>query len=151
MKPKGLLSCLQEPATRLSWASWLQFKSSPPISLGYILTIPIFLVTPRCPKWSLPLRFSNYNLKCISCLSHPCYMPRPPNSPWFDHLNSAWTVQIIKPLIMLFYPSTYHFTSLSSKCSPQHPVLQHCKSSFSVKELASVSSKTTSKSIICIF
>jgi hypothetical protein len=41
-------------------------------------------------KWSLPIRFSNQTIVCISHLSHPCYMPCPPHPPWFDHNNNVW-------------------------------------------------------------
>jgi hypothetical protein len=47
---------------------------------------------PRSSKWSLPFRFSNQNIICISHISHACYMPRL-LSPSFDHpYNIRWRV-----------------------------------------------------------
>jgi hypothetical protein len=39
-------------------------------------------------------------------------------------------VQIMKLLIMQFYPASCHFILLRSKYSPQHPVLKHTQSAF---------------------
>jgi len=51
---------------------------------------------------SLPFRFSNQNIACISHLSpHSCYMLSPSNPPWCDNLsNISWNVQVTKLLIM---------------------------------------------------
>jgi len=61
----------------------------------------ILLSTPGSPQWSLSLRFPHQNL--VHNYPHPqtCYMLRPSRSSWFylSH-NIAWTVQIIKFLIM---------------------------------------------------
>jgi hypothetical protein len=39
---------------------------------------------------------------------------------------SIWLeVQIIKLLIMLFFPLPCYLVILRSKCSPQHPILKH--------------------------
>jgi hypothetical protein len=43
---------------------------------------------PSSSKWCLSFWFSNQNNVCISHLSHPCYMPHPSHSPWFDDLNN---------------------------------------------------------------
>jgi hypothetical protein len=45
---------------------------------------------PRSSKWSLPLRFSNWNAVCISRFCHAYCMPRTSRHPWFDttSLNS---------------------------------------------------------------
>jgi hypothetical protein len=52
-------------------------------------------------KWSPSLGSPHQNTVCTSPLPHPRYMPRPPHSSWFDHLNNIWWwVQIIKFLIM---------------------------------------------------
>jgi hypothetical protein len=39
-------------------------------------------------------------------------------------------VQIMNPLTVRFYPVSCHFLPLSSKYSPQHPVLKHPRSMF---------------------
>jgi hypothetical protein len=60
---------------------------------------------------------------------HSCYMPCPSHAPWLDHSNCASrSVQAMKLLIMQFSPTSYHFISLRSKYSPQHPVLKHPQS-----------------------
>jgi hypothetical protein len=41
--------------------------------------------TPRCFAWSLPFRFSDQNVLCISHFSHACYMLRPCHPLWLDH------------------------------------------------------------------
>jgi hypothetical protein len=46
--------------------------------------------------------------KCCMHFSspHACYMPRPSNPPWFNHLNNIyWKVQIMELLIMQFFQS----------------------------------------------
>ena len=56
---------------------------------------------PGSPKWTLSLRFPNQTPVYASPLPHTCYMPRPPHSSRFYHLNNnGWGVQIIKLLIM---------------------------------------------------
>jgi len=52
----------------------------------------IFSYTPRSSKWSLPFRFFNQNIVCISHLSHPCYMP--PSHPLsFNYPNNIrWSI-----------------------------------------------------------
>ena len=56
---------------------------------------------PGCSKWSLSLRFPHQNLLYIFPLPHACYMPLPPHSSWFDHLNNiGWGVQVFKILII---------------------------------------------------
>jgi hypothetical protein len=57
----------------ISWANWLRPTSSNPVSLKSILILS-FRPTPSDPKWSLPLRFSGYNLVRVSYLFHASYM-----------------------------------------------------------------------------
>jgi hypothetical protein len=65
---------------------------------------------PRSSEWSLPFRFTNKNILCISSLSHACYMSRPSRPPWFGHPNNTWwSVQVVKLLIMQSYPASRHF------------------------------------------
>jgi hypothetical protein len=41
---------------------------------------------------SLPFRFFNQNIVCISHLSHACYISRLSHRPWFDHPNNIWRI-----------------------------------------------------------
>jgi len=49
----------------------------------------IFPSTPRYSEWSLPFRFSDQNVVCISRLSHACYMSRPSHAPWLNHYSCS--------------------------------------------------------------
>jgi len=50
---------------------------------------------PRSSKWSLPFRFSNQNIICISHISHACYMSLPSHSPsWF--ISATFICNIFK-------------------------------------------------------
>jgi len=72
---------------------------------------------PRCPKWSLPFKFSTQN---YLFLTSPICATSPHSSqpPWFNHPNNiGWTVQNMRPLLLLA-PSYVQI-------SPQHPVLKH--------------------------
>jgi len=83
----------------------------------------IVLCTPRSSKRSLPFRFSNQNIICISHFSHPCYMPRPSHPPRLDNPNNIWwSAQVRKLLIKQSFPISRHFLSLRSEYSPQYPV-----------------------------
>jgi hypothetical protein len=41
----------------------------------------IFPSTPRSSEWSLPFRFCDENVECISYSLHACYMTRPSHPP----------------------------------------------------------------------
>jgi len=61
----------------------------------------IFPSTSRSSSWSLPFRFCDQNLICISYISHVCYMPSLFHPPWLDYSNNIWwSVQVVKLLIM---------------------------------------------------
>jgi hypothetical protein len=79
---------------------------------------------PSSSRRSLPCRFSNRNIVCITHLSHACYIFRPSHPLWFDRPNNRWSVQVMKLLIMQSSPVSCHFLPLMSKYSPQHPVLK---------------------------
>jgi hypothetical protein len=65
-------------------------------------------------------------------LPHACYMIYPSHPLWLDHSNYTWrTIQVMKLLIMQFSPTSFYFTPLRSKYSPQHPVLKYPHSMFS--------------------
>jgi hypothetical protein len=83
----------------------------------------IFPSTPRSAEWSLPFRFSDHNFICI-LISLVCYMAVP-SPPCFDNPNNIlWSAQVTKLLIMQSFPISHYFLTLSSKYSPQHPVLK---------------------------
>ena len=64
----------------------------------------ILPTTPGSPKWSLSLRFPHQNPVYASQLPHMCYMPRPPHSSQFYHLNNiGWEVQIINRYVTSSY------------------------------------------------
>jgi hypothetical protein len=66
---------------------------------------PILPPTPWSSKWSLSFGLSHQNLVPFSLLSHACYMPRPPHSPWPDLPNDIWGwVQIMKFLTVQLPP-----------------------------------------------
>jgi len=52
----------------------------------------IILSTPKFSEWSLPFRFSDQNVLCISYLSHLCYMPRPSYPSSIDHPNNLESI-----------------------------------------------------------
>jgi hypothetical protein len=61
-------------------------------------------------------------------LFHAHCMLRPSNPPWFDHPNNiSRGVQIMKLLVMQFFPASCYFLRLGSKCSPQHSLLLWCE------------------------
>jgi hypothetical protein len=94
----------------LSWASWIQFTTSDPISLR---SSHLRLGLPT----GFFLQFSDQNFMLISHLSHACYMLRP-SPPGFDHPNNIWwSVQVMKLLIMQSSPASRHFLPLRSKYS----------------------------------
>jgi hypothetical protein len=64
-----------------------------------------------------------------------CYMSHPSHILWLDRPNNIWwSVQVMKPLIMQSFPASHPFVPLSSKYSPQDPVLKHPQSSLSVTD-----------------
>jgi hypothetical protein len=73
------------------------------------------------PSDVFPAGFPTKTIYSISYLPRAGYMPRPSSPPWFDHPNNtSWSVQIMKLLIMQFYPPSCHFITLRSKYSPQY-------------------------------
>jgi hypothetical protein len=85
----------------------------------------IFPSMSRSSKWSLPFRFCNLNIACISHLSHACYMPRSSHPPWLEHPNIWWSVQVMKLPTMQSSSASRYFIPLRYKYHSQHPVLKH--------------------------
>jgi hypothetical protein len=60
-----------------------------------------------------------------SSFPHSCHIPCPSNPPSLDLSNYVWRgVKVMKLLIIQFSPTSYHFSLLQSRYSPQHPVLK---------------------------
>jgi hypothetical protein len=86
----------------------------------------IFPSTPVSQKWSLSLRFPHQNPVHAFPLPLPCYMARPSHSSQFYHLhNSEWGVQIIKLLIMKFFPLPWYLIPLRPEYSPQNTLFSN--------------------------
>jgi hypothetical protein len=104
----------------LSWVRWIQ--SIPPHHIS--LSSKVFLMV------SVLLIFSPISYMHSSS-PHECYMVYPSHSPSLDHSHYISSrVQVIMLLIMLFYPTSYHFICLWFKYSPQHSVLKDPQSMF---------------------
>jgi hypothetical protein len=87
-------------------------------------------------QWPLSLWLSHQYPICIPLLPHWCYMACPSYLLSLDHSNYTWwRLQVMKFLIMQFYPTSSHLISLRSKYSPQHPVLRHPQSMFLLQQL----------------
>jgi hypothetical protein len=79
---------------------------------------PILILLVICFLPAFPPIFHTH-----SSSPHSCYMPCPSLPPLLDHSTYTWRrVQVTKLLIMQFSPTSCHFISLRSKCSPQHTV-----------------------------
>jgi hypothetical protein len=82
---------------------------------------------------------------------HACYIPCPSHSTLLDHSDYAWqTVQITKPLIMQFSPTSYHFIRFSPNILLStlfSNTLCLC-TSFNVRDQVSHPYRTTGKIIV---
>jgi hypothetical protein len=69
----------------LSWARWIQFTPSHPISFRFIF----ILISHLCPGLPYGLFTSGFCTNSVrtSLLFHVCYTPCPPHLLWFDHCN----------------------------------------------------------------
>jgi hypothetical protein len=69
-------------------------------------------------------RFTDQNFVCISHLSHACHMPLQSHLHWLlNHNNILWSAKDMKLLITQSSPVSRNFLPLTSKYSPQHPVI----------------------------
>jgi hypothetical protein len=74
----------------LSWASWIQFAPSIPISLRSILMLSSHL------RLGLPSGLFPSGLP-TKTFPHACHMSRPPHPPWFKHPNNTrWRIPAMK-------------------------------------------------------
>jgi hypothetical protein len=83
----------------LSWARWIQSKSSHPSSLKCILILSSHLRQGLLHMSSFQVLRRKF---CTNFSSlHACYMPRPYHPPRLDHPNDTkWNVQVMKLVIM---------------------------------------------------
>jgi hypothetical protein len=91
----------------LYWARWIQFTFSRPVSLRSTLT----LTSHPCLDLLGGLFPSAFPTKIFYAFLI---------SPWFDHSNVWWSVQVTKLLITRSSPVSQNFLPLRSKYSPQH-------------------------------
>jgi hypothetical protein len=105
----------------LSWARDILSTPFPPC-FSKIHSNIFFLSTDW---WSLHVRYSDQSFVSVSHLSYACYVSRPSHPP-FDYPNNIWwSVQVMKLITMQSSPFYRHLLPLSSKYSPQHPVLKY--------------------------
>jgi hypothetical protein len=130
----------------VSRSRWVQSITSHPISLKFVL----ILSSP----WSLPFRFSDKHLFCVSYLSRACYVPHPYHLPWLNQPNSIWrSVQVMKVLIVQSLQTSHHFLPLWSVILLNNlfPNSLSICSSISVRDQVSHKYRTTGKTVVlCI-
>jgi len=101
---------------------------------SHLLMIHLNIILPSMPgspKWSLTFRFPHQNPVYATPLLNVCYMPRSFHSSGFFHSNNfGWGVQFIKLHIMYFSLLPCYLFPLSSKYSPQQPILKHPQPTF---------------------
>ena len=130
MEPEGLSPHLQVPST-CPYPETDQFIHSPPQSH---FLIDLYIILPSMPgssKWSLSLRFPHQNSGIPLLSPYTCYMPCPCHSFGFDHPNIIWwAVQIIKLLIMWFFPLPFYLIPFRLNYVPSASVLKHHQPTF---------------------
>jgi hypothetical protein len=129
----------------LSWTKSIQSITPYPIH---------FIIIPHL-RLSLPCGLfpSGFPTKILYAFSfhHACYMPYPSYPPWLHHSNYTWRrAQVMKLLVMQFFPTSRHFISLQCKHSPQTlfaNILSLC-SSLNVRDQVSHPYRTTNNIIV---
>jgi hypothetical protein len=129
MEPKVSLPHFQVPST-CPYPETDQFSYAPPSP--FLIELNIFLpYMPVSSKWSLSLRFPHHNPGIPLLSPHTCYMPCPYHSSGFDHPNNIWWgVQIIKLLILWFFPLPFYLIPFRLNYAPSASILKHPQRTF---------------------
>jgi hypothetical protein len=119
MEPEGSLPCSQEPSTGPYPEPDQSSPYHPILSLVRSILMLSTYLHLGLPSGFFPLAFPP-----ISCMysssPHSCYMPRPSHPPWCTHTNYIWQrVQVMKLLIMQFFPTSCHFIEEQDRMKPQ--------------------------------
>ena len=105
----------------LSWANSIQSPQPLPTSWRFILILYSHLRL-GLPNGLLPTGFPTKNLVHTSPFLRTCHTSRQSQSSWFYYPHKiGWSVQIIEPLIMYFFPLFSSPVPLRATYSPQHP------------------------------
>jgi hypothetical protein len=107
MWPEGSSPCSQNlPLSPILSLLNLDFTFTPYFFSIYFNII--LLYTHRSPKKSLPYMFFRQKFLHNSRFSHACYMSHPIHPSWFNRTNCfRWRIQIMKLLIMYFFPCVF--------------------------------------------
>jgi len=106
---------------------WDRSVQSCPHTSHFLIDLNIILpYMPGSSKWSLSLRFPHQNPSIPLLSPHTCYMPCLWHSFGFDHpYNIWWGVQIIKLLIIWFFPLPFYLIPFRLHYAPSASVLKH--------------------------
>jgi hypothetical protein len=87
---------------------------------------------PGSPMWSLSLKSPHQNHVYASPLPHQRYMPIPSRSSRFLSPEQYWvrSAESSSSSLCSFFPLPCYPVPLSSKYSPQHPILKHTQPTF---------------------
>jgi hypothetical protein len=110
----------------VSWARWLQFLPSHPVSWRSVLILSssIYLGLPEC------LLSSGFSTRPCMTFSPIHCTPRDSPSHSFQYYHPSklwWGIQIMKLLIKQSCPPSYYLSSLRSEYPPRHPALKHAQ------------------------
>jgi hypothetical protein len=120
------------PST-LSWARWIQFISSRPVSLKVhfiIIIIILYYICRSLVKSFLPYTFSDCDFIRTSDRSHVCYISSS-HSPYTTLMNTCWRRQIMNFLNKQFYHNCVTSSLLGPNIHPPYRfLLRHFQSVF---------------------